>query len=419
MGMEDLPMSWKETCAMKERMQFVLDAQSGRYSMSALCRRYGISRPCGYKWLERFVQEGLDGLKEKSRAPHTCPHRLDDELESLLVLLRRQNPDWGPRKLVLEFAKTHPDVVVPAPSTVGDMFKRRGISVPRKKRCRATPSAQPFESCDAPNKVWCADFKGWFRTLDGTRCDPFTMTDAYSRYLIRCQICEHTGYDTVRDIMEAAFREFGLPEAIRTDNGAPFASVGLGGLSQLSVWLLRLRIHPERIRPGNPQENGRHERFHRTLKAATLNPPARTRNAQQKVFDDFRHKYNEKRPHEALSQQTPASVYTYSQREYPARLPEPDYPDWMMVRRVDGGRIKMNSERVFLSKVLDEEAVGLASIDSRYSLVFFTTELLGVIDHKQQRALRVEQAHKRIPDLQEAITTVLRQWRAPLGEQEG
>lgn len=409
-------MSWKETCAMRERMQFVIDSESGLYSMSELCRRYGISRPCGYKWLERFSEEGVEGLREKSRAPRNCPHRLDGEREEVIVALRRAHPQWGPRKLLVTLQGEHPDTIWPAASTVGDLLKRHGLTISRRTRHKATPSQHPFGACDGPNQVWCADFKGWFRTQDGMRCDPFTLTDAYSRYLLRCQICGHTGHDAVRGIMEAVFREYGLPGAIRTDNGAPFASTGLGGLSRLSVWYLRLGIVPERIRPGNPQENGRHERFHRTLKEATAKPPAASLRAQQQAFDAFRREYNEERPHEALFQQRPSAIYVCSARTYPARLPQPAYPDGMQVRKIDGGRVTVNTERVFLSKVLEDEWVGLFKLDSRYWLAYFSTALLGVLDLKRQRVLRIEHAAKRIPDLSAAISNVLAQKVPPLGE---
>lgn len=397
-------MPWKASCAMDERMRFVVESELGEYSMAELCRRYGISRTCGYKWLERFAQDGAAGLEDQSRAPRRCPHRVGEATEAALVAFRREHPLWGPRKLLARLERDFPQRNWPAPSTVGDILKRHGLTVPRRRRGRATPTAQPFGSCVSPNAVWCADFKGWFRTADGMRCDPFTLTDACSRYVLRCQVCAAPGYGSVRGIMEACFREYGLPDAIRTDNGPPFASTGLGGLSRLNIWWIRLGIDPQRIRPGHPQENGRHERFHRTLKDHTLCPPAATVRAQQRVFDAFRREYNEDRPHEALGQRPPAQVYRPARRSYPSRVPVPDYGEQLLVRRVEeGGRAWCCGERIFLSKVLHGQWVGFAPVDRRYWLVYFGPQLLGVVDGKRRRVLRVDQARRRIPDVDAAI----------------
>jgi hypothetical protein len=243
---------------------------------------------------------------------------------------------------------------------------------------------RPFEKVEKANQVWCADFKGWFRTTDGERIDPLTVSDAHSRYLLRCQSVEKTNTEQVRAIFAAMFREYGLPNAIRTDNGAPFASRAIAGISRLSVYLMKLGIVPERIKPGHPEQNGRHERMHRTLKAETAKPPAANRRAQQRAFDRFRREYNEERPHEALGQQTPASHYQSSPRSYPDRVPEPEYGGGIKPKRVyPDGTFFWKGTQIFISKALGGESIGLEPIDDRYWRVHFAIFPLAQFDsHK-------------------------------------
>jgi len=286
--------------------------------------------------------------------------------------LRRAHMSWGPRKLKRVLERDVPQHPWPAASTVGAMLAREGLVVARKKRRRAPPYTQPFAAADEPNRVWCADFKGWFQTQDGERVDPLTITDACSRYLVRCQQVEKTNGEQVRAIFEAAFRECGLPGAIRTDNGPPFASRAIAGLSRLAVWWMKLGIVPERIAAGHPEQNGRHERMHRTLKQETASPSAANRRAQQRAFDRFRREYNEERPHEALEMRTPASVYTPSERSYPPRVLEPEYGSAMQVRRVDvRGAFSWKRQHVFVSETLDGESIGLLPVDDRIYTVYF------------------------------------------------
>src|SRR6185312_1989633 len=231
------------------------------------------------------------------------------------------------------------------------------------------------------NLVWCMDFKGHFRTSDGERIDPFTLNDAYSRYLLRCQAVDHTDTEQVLAVLQAAFREYGLPAAIRSDNGPPFATRAVAGLSRLSVYLIKLGIVPERIRPGHPEQNGRLERLHRTLKAETASPPAATRRAQQRAFDRFRCEYNHERPHEALGQRTPASCYSVSVRAYPARVSEPEYDSSMKVRRVaERGQFRWNAHHIFLTESLAGEVVGMEQIDDRYHTVYFAHVAIAMFD---------------------------------------
>lgn len=381
-------MPWKETCAVDERMRFVLEYETGEDAMAEVCRRYGISRKTGYKWLGRYVEEGLEGLKERSRVPRHCPRAVGAEVVAAIVASRAAHPTWGAKKLRVLLERERPGTTWPARSTLAEILKRHGLVVPRKRRRRTPPQEEPFGSCEGPNAVWCVDFKGWFRTGDGSRCDPLTLSDAYSRYLLRCQALRKPDGVFVRPLMEAAFREYGLPRAIRTDNGAPFASRGVAGLSALSVWWLKLGIVPERIDPGQPQQNGRHERMHLTLKAETASPPKRSLRAQQRRFDGFRREYNEVRPHEALGMETPASWYKPSGRGYPSLQEDPAYPSGWSRRRVcDRGEFRWQVTKVFLGRALDGELVGLEPLGGRYWRVWFAHLALGVLQTGRDRLL--------------------------------
>lgn len=383
-------MPWKETCPMDERMQFVAKYLQDQWSVAELCRRYGISRKTGYKWIARHAEEGWTGVREQSRAPHTCPHRTPGALQLRVVQLRMQHPHWGPRKLLHRLTRLEPDIEWPAPSTAGAILKRHGLVAPQRRRRRTPPATDPLQQAVQPNDVWATDFKGWFRTHDGTRIDPLTLSDLASRYLLRCASVRGTTQAQVHPVFVAAFREYGLPAVIRSDNGPPFASVGLGGLSRLAVWWIRLGIRPERIAPGRPEQNGRHERLHRTLKQATAKPPCRTRRLQQQAFDAFRQEYNHERPHEALAMQTPASCYTPSARAYPARLPEVEYPSQYQVRRVRStGEIKWRGQLVFLSEALIGEPVGFQEVDQDLWRIEFGPFPLGFYHTATQQFTRL------------------------------
>ena len=380
-------MPWTETCVMNERTRFVGRWLAGEARMAELCRQAGISRKSGYKWVARYRAEGAAGLVERSRAPQTHPQAISAAAAEMLLQLRVAHPTWGPRKLVAHLTATQPAHRWPAPSSVGDLLRRQGLTVGRRRRQHAPPRTQPLAHATGPNAVWCADFKGWFRTGDGTKCTPFTLSDAHSRYLLRCQaLSEATDTARVQPLCEAAFREFGLPAAIRTDNGPPFASTGAGGLSPLSVWWVRLGIIPERITPGKPGENGRHERLHRTLQAETAAPPAASPRAQQRAFDHWRHTYNEVRPHEALGQIPPARVYVPSPRPFPSRLPELTYPASWEVRRVrQNGQLRCGRGWIYLSATLAGEPVGLAPTSDGGWDLYFGPLLVGVLDERRGR----------------------------------
>lgn len=356
---------------MEEKLRFIFRHDAGE-SMTELCHRFGISRETGYIWLRRFRLAGVDGLKQHSRATHRHVNQTPEDIEQMILELRQAHMRWGPRKLKRILERDEPGRSWPAVSTIGSLLKREGLVVARKKRLRTAPYTEPLAHADGPNRVWCADFKGWFRTTDGQRMDPLTISDAHSRYLLRSQAVEKTDTARVQAIFEAAFREYGMPQAIRTDNGAPFASRAVAGLSRLALWWIKLGIVPERIAAGHPEQNGRHERMHRTLKQETAQPPAANHREQQRKMDRFREEYNQVRPHEALGMKTPAAVYHPSTRMFPARVPEPDYPESMLVRSVRlRGHFRWKKHDVFLSEVFWGENVGLLPEDDRWFTIYF------------------------------------------------
>lgn len=373
-------MPWKETCAMKERLQLVSMYETGRYRVAELAEYFGVSRKTAYKWLGRFGQDGPVGLEERSRAPHRHPNATPLAVVQEVLQAKAAHPTWGPAKLLPPSdGATQLAAVWPAPSTRGSILARYGLVTARRRKRRVAPWSRPFQHAYGPNAVWCADFKGWIRTGDGSRCDPLTISDAFSRMLLCCQILPKTDYVHVRPIFEGAFREYGLPLAIRTDNGPPFASVGAGGLSPLSIWWIKLGIVPERIQPGHPEQNGRHERMHRTLKQATMHPPAATPEAQQDQCDAFRLEYNTLRPHQALGQLPPAILYAPSSRPYPMRVEDPCYPPMAVVRRVrSNGQIKWRGGLVFISEALVGELVGITELKDAW-LVSFGPIPLGLL----------------------------------------
>ena len=374
-------MPWKEVCPMEERARFIVECVRGELSMTALCRKYGISRKTAYKWWRRFEAEGTVRLVDRSRACHAHPNATAPEVITLLIAARKRRPSWGARKLLSWLAERYPGLRLPAPSTAADVLLRHGLVRRRRPRGQVAPYPAPFVACDGPNVVWCADFQGGFTLGHGGRCHPLTISDACSRYLLRCEALTWIDDPRVRPIFESAFREFGLPHAMRTDNGPPFATVAPGGLSRLAIWWLKLGIRPERIAPGRPQQNGRHERLHRTLKAETTRPPAGTLRDQQRVFDRFRRVYNDERPHEALGQKPPATVYTASARRYPVPLQEPQYPDTMLVRSVHtNGTLKWCGAEPYVGTTLAGERVGLEELGQGRWRLYFAELPLGIIE---------------------------------------
>ena len=371
---------------MTEKLRFIVAAEAEEESLALLCRQFGISRKTGYKWLARYRAEGASGLDDRSRAPQRRPQAVSAAVRERLLAVRGAHPSWGPKKIVAWLARQQPQQRWPATSTVGVVLQQAGLVVPRRRRTHAPPRTQPLAHATAPNVVWCADFKGDFLLGDGSRCYPLTISDAHSRLLLRCQALTSTAHAGVQPLFAATFREYGLPDVLRSDNGVPFASRGVAGLSRLSVWWLQLGIRPERITPGTPSENGRHERMHRTLKAEACRVPGFTLAAQQRQFDAFRREYNAERPHEALGQATPASVHVPSPRLFPERLPAVEYPGAEAVRRVrPHGALRWHGEEVYLTEALAGQPVGFWPAGDGLWELRFCALSLGVLDERTGR----------------------------------
>lgn len=379
-------MPWRETNPMEQRRLFIKKYLSGRWTMTELSDRFGISRVTGYKWWNRFKAKGLDGLVELSRAPSSCPHRTAPEIEEKLVALRRRYPKWGPITLLELIHRQHPDWKLPAPSTAGEILKRHGLVKPRKRRRRPRHPGRPYVDMAEPNDVWAADFKGEFKTRDCRYCYPLTVTDGCSRYLLGCKALLSTKHDGVKAEFARLFREYGLPRQILTDNGTPFASQSLCGLSRLSVWWLKLGIHPIRIEPGKPSQNGRHERMHRTLKSEAVEPPQHDLKQQQRQFDDFRVRFNTIRPHHALGKMTPHEVYRTSPRDYPKKLSQFEYPHDFTTRKVHAhGCFVWHQKHIFVSRVLANERIGLEPLLEGLWSVYLGPMLLARFDEQEGR----------------------------------
>jgi putative transposase len=378
-------MPWKETCAVDQRVALLADWLRDEWSMTELAARYDISRKTAYKWVARYDAEGVQGLTERSRAPAHPGRGMSVDARAAVLALRRLHPHWGPRKLAAILREREPTASWPAPSTMGELLRREGLSTPRRRVRYIVPLTRPLAAARQPNDVWTADFKGWFRTGDGTRCDPLTVADACSRYVLCCRIVAPTGVG-VRPWFERTFRTYGLPRALRTDNGSPFASTGPGRLSRLAVWWLKLGIQLDRIDPGHPEQNGRHERFHLTLQTEATAPPAGSPAAQQRRFDRQRRTFNDVRPHEALGQTPPGRTYHPSPRPYPGRLEDPWYDATCQVRRVNpNGQIKWRGELVFVSEAVRGELVGLAETERGDWTVRFMDVELGRIDRPSRK----------------------------------
>jgi transposase InsO family protein len=371
-------MPWKDTRVMDERTAFVEAWLKRASSVSELCERFGISRKTGHKWIGRYHQGGLAGLVDQTRAPRERPQAVCEAVVTAVVALRRKHEFWGPKKLRAVLKQTAPETKWPAVSTIGEILKRHGLVKGRRKRHRVPKSTQPLAAATAPNVVWSADYKGQFRVA-GRWCYPLTITDNCSRMLLRVQSVKGVSEEEARPIFESAFREYGLPWRLRTDNGSPFASKAIAGLSMLSVWWVKLGIVPERIKPGHPEENPRHERMHRTLKQETATPPRSTEEIQQSTFDEFRKHFNEERPHEALGQETPVSRYKSSTRAFPEVLGDPDYPDGFQPCRVyRNGAVRWCSVDLHLGTVLGQEVVGIEPVAEDTWQIWFGPIYLGL-----------------------------------------
>lgn len=380
-------MPWCETSPMEQRLEFIREYETGLFTMTELVAHYGISRKTAYKWVDRYAAGGVRELCDRSRRPQTSPHATSDEVIAAIVALRKRHPRWGARKLLAVLHRRRPLDAWPARSTVCDLLKARGLVEPHRRHARQPPPTPvAFASVTGPNDVWTTDFKGEFRTGDGRYCYPLTLRDGFSRFVLRCDALLGRTTVATRARFERAFADYGLPARIRSDNGGPFASPGLGGLSQLSVWWMRLGIVPERIAPGHPEQNGSHEQFHAVLKAHTTRPPAATALAQQRRFTAFCVEYNDERPHEALGDDTPAMHYRPSERSLPRRVPPLEYPHHTEVRLVStNGCLSWNGEPLFLATALAGEYVAFEEVDDDLWTIRFADVVLGRLDGRHRR----------------------------------
>jgi transposase InsO family protein len=389
-------MPWKETSPMVERVRFVADHAEGLYGVSELSGRYGISRKTAYKWLRRFEEEGPGGLETRACVAEEVWNKTPEEVEAVLVAFREKHPKWGPKKIRDVLEKREEDVEWPAVSTIAAILKRHGLVQGRRRRKREGHPGPPEGEPEKVNEVWGMDFKGQFRTRDGVYCYPFTVTDLRSRYLLCCDGYLSTEGDGPRKSLERIFREYGLPDAIRSDNGAPFASTGIGRLTRLGVWLVSLGVRRQLIEPGRPDQNGKHERMHRTLKDCVTRPPAANLKRQQRAFDEFQREFNEERPHEALGMKRPAEVYAPSHRPYPETIPPAEYPGHHEVRRVSrNGGVRWNGEWLNVGHALIEEHVGIEEVDDGIWDLHFRNLAIGRFDERELRLVGTMATHPR------------------------
>jgi len=386
-------MGWQGVTVMDQRLRFIAEYLKEYFSFSELCFQFSISRKTGYKWVDRYEESGIEGLNDRTRRPLQCPHKTEEKIIDAIVSARMKHPTWGPKKLLQTIAGKYRDL--PAISTTADILKRSGLIAKRKRRIRRAHPGCPQTTTNNPNDIWTADYKGNFRMGNSQYCYPLTVCDMHSRYLLGCEGHDAISLDRTKRYFTKLFNEYGLPHRIRTDNGVPFASNAIARLSMLSVWWIKLGIYPEQIEPGKPQQNGRHERMHRTLKKEATIPPEQNLSAQQKRFNAFRHEYNTERPHEALEMKTPASVYVASTRTLPNRLTHFDYPCHFEVRRVSkNSGIRWRNQHVQVSTTLADEYIGFEEVKDGIYNVYFCELLIGRF---HENDLRIRDVIERVP----------------------
>lgn len=379
-------MAWNEVKVEEQRKKFIDDCLNGKMSVAIACQKYDISRKTGYKWLERYRLEGLDGLRDKHRAPHTQAGAINDDIIDQVIGVRIEHSDWGPKK-IHGWLKTHrPLLEIPCPSTISNIFDRYGLTVSRKYRRRVAANVPTIFTGSQPNDVWCFDFKGAMRAGNQKMYEPFTLTDNVSRYLIKNEILDKKRSQHVWAILEAAFREFGLPERVLSDNGPPFATAGAGRFSKISINLIKIGVTPTWITPGKPQQNGRHERMHGTLEREVRCHSARTKSEFCRRLKEFQHYFNFERPHEALGQKTPGSIYVPSTRVWDGKLSAPEYTAEHEVRKVQKcGTITLKGERIFIGETFHGEQIGCIEEEDGLN-VYYGPIQLGVINSEYKLA---------------------------------
>jgi putative transposase len=374
-------MSWRTTSVREERERLVEAYLGKRYSKSELAERFGITRPTVDLWIRRFEAEGKSGLNDRSRAPRSCPHRTGEAIEELIVETRRAHPSWGPEQLRGRLKLEHEALELPALSTVAAILKRHGLVEGHRRGRRRRVSMHRKLQTSQSNQVWSIDFKGQFRLGNRQYCYPLTMTDSFARYVLCCHGLPSVSAKGVRQQMQQVFEQYGLPAAIRSDNGQPFAGSGLWRLTRLNVWWMSLGIDVIRTRPGKPQDNGQHERMHRTLKADTTRPPSGSFSAQQRRFDLWRQEFNDERPHQGIGGQRPSHLYQPSCRAMPSEIAAPEYPGHYEVRSVrPNGAMKFKGKLVFVSEALSNQRIGLEEIAEDVWRIMYYRVLLGHLD---------------------------------------
>jgi putative transposase len=387
-------MPWKGVTVSEQRQRFIEDYLLSYYSVTELAERFGISRKTAHKWINQYKQHGQEGYQELSRRPQTCPWRIDQAIVEELVKLRKAHPRWGPRKLLDLMERRDPERRLPSVSTAARVLAREGLIKARRRYRRAHPGS-PKSVPQGPNDIWAADYKGQFRLKNGDYCFPLTVSDLSSRFLLGVDAHPAISLEKSFEHFRHIFRTCGLPNRIRTDNGTPFASNALARLSQLSVWFIKLGIYPELIEPGEPQQNGVHERMHRTLKQEATIPPASSLRGQQQKFDCFREEFNQVRPHEAIAMKRPGEIYEPSKRSMPRRIETYDYPSHYIVRRVSrSGTIRVFGKQFFVSNTLHEDFVGLEEVDDGVYDLFFCFYQIG---RYELRANKIHDIVSKVP----------------------
>lgn len=378
-------MPWIETEPMNEKVKFISAyLNNEEATFLKLCERFNISSKTGYKYVNRYKEEGIDGLKERSKAPHIQANRMAPHIEQSILSVKSHHPNWGSKKIKNWLQQERGDLLWPAKSTIDDLLKRHGLVTRAKRKRSVAPYTQPFVLCGQSNDSWSIDYKGQFLLGNKQLCYPLTVTDNFSRYLLAVEGSERISGAEVKQTLTNLFVEYGLPLAIRSDNGSPFASHAVAGLSELSVWLIKLGIVPERIRKGHPEENGRHERMHLTLKKETASPPQYNQAQQQQRFNAFRTEFNEQRPHEGLNFNRPAWLYTQSTREFPSKIPTVEYSnDFDLTRKIrTNGTMKWRGKELFVSETLCGETIGMKVHSETEWLMQFSFLPLAIFDEK-------------------------------------
>lgn len=387
-------MAWKEVKVLEQRKLFIIDYLSNNYNISQLCRIYGISRPTAYLWIKRFEEKGELGLINQSPAPHNQPFKTPDYIIDEILHLKCNKTNLGPKKIHAILSNKIPNSEMPSCTTVANILKRNGLVIPRKLRKRFAARSQPLAHVNEVNDVWSADFKGWFITSDNYKCEPFTLTDNASRYLLKCTQLNSNNGDYVWGLLDIAFREYGLPLFLRTDNGSPFATKGIGRLSTLSVKLIKAGVTPDFIDPGKPQQNGRHERMHGTLKRECIDTKYSLKE-QLKKFNEFQEYFNYERPHEGINQATPASLYTPSTRIWDGKFKSPEYDDSYKKAKVEvTGQIKLNGQHLYVGRALAGEYIGLKKHENGFQ-VYYGQMYLGELSLSGKLSVEIREGRVR------------------------